>query len=140
VLEYFQDCPGLQIEMPENIDWQNEMGLQKQIAAIDVGIATLGDSEYHLAKSGIKAKQYMNSGVPVLSTNLPENSRFVKDGLNGFLCDLPEDYLKRLQQLKEMDDVEYNKICQAALASRADFDHARYWKAFLNLVQPTLQP
>jgi hypothetical protein len=37
-----------------------------------------------LSKSGIKAKQYMNNGVPVLSSNLPENNTVVIDGFNVF--------------------------------------------------------
>lgn len=82
--EYFNNTENIQIEIPTNIDWNNETSIQNMITTFDVGIATLIDSEIHKSKSGIKAKQYMNNGVPVLSTKLPENNTVIIDGKNGY--------------------------------------------------------
>lgn len=131
VERYFQDNSNIEIEMPVGIDWNDEVDIQKRIALFDVGIATLTNSEKQISKSGIKAKQYLNNGVPVLSTNLPENNVVVVDGENGYFCNTSSDFKKRLTQFYQMSEVDYLTFSKKARDSIRNFDHHKYFSDFV---------
>jgi len=114
-----------------DLNWHDEEEVQKTIATFDVGIATLMDHPLQLAKSGIKAKQYMNNGVPVLSTDLPENNRFVKHHYNGFLCNTIPEFRKRLKEFRKMDFEEYERFSENARTNAEEFG----LKSYMNLLQ-----
>lgn len=130
VKQYFEENPNIEIEVPRGINWHDEAGLQKRIAMLDIGIATLSNSEMQLSKSGIKAKQYLNNGVPVLSTNLPENNSVVNDGFNGFFCNTTNDFKERFIQFHEMTDADYLRFSENARESICHFDHYKYFADF----------
>lgn len=127
---FFRGNNNITIDMPENIDWNNERGIQHQIVQFDIGIATLINTPVHIAKSGIKAKQYMNNGVPVLSTNLPENNSVVVHGKNGYFCANPEEFKTRIHEFHAMDDTMYSSFSEHARASIKNFDHHQYFHDF----------
>lgn len=130
VKQYFQDNPNVEIEVPTGINWNDESGIQNRIAALDLGVATLSSSEMQLSKSGIKAKQYLNNGVPVLSTNLPENNSVVVDGVNGYFCNSSADFADRINQFGEMLEKEYLQFSRNARKSIVNFNHERYFTDF----------
>tara|TARA_B000000441_G_C21448084_1_gene180456 strand:- start:42 stop:554 length:513 start_codon:yes stop_codon:yes gene_type:complete len=134
IANYFSKYPHVQLEMPESIHWEDEVEVQKQILTFDVGIATLSESPVHQAKSGIKVKQYLNNGVPVISSNLRENNRIVQDGFNGFLCTSSEDFKEALTCFKNMDETEYTRFSGNARKSGQNFNHQRYFEALGNLI------
>ncbi len=131
--KYFSENGNIVLELPQLIDWKNEPELQQKIAGFDVGIATLTHTEIQLSKSGIKAKQYMNNGVPVLSTNLPENNSVVIDGFNGFLCNETKEFKERLIQFYQMSAGEYSIFSQNARESIENFDHHKYFADFTQI-------
>ncbi|MES2396659.1 MAG: glycosyltransferase [Bacteroidota bacterium] len=130
VKKYFQGNSNIEIEIPLGIDWNDEIDIQKRIVLFDIGIATLANSEMQLSKSGIKAKQYMNNGVPVLSTNLPENNTVVVDGFNGFFCTTTNDFKERLNQFFKITDTDYLQFSKNARESISNFDHNKYYVDF----------
>ena len=132
IKKYFYGNSNIEIEIPLGIDWNNEIEIQKRITSFDVGIATLTNSEMQLSKSGIKAKQYMNNGVPVLSTDLSENNTVVIDGVNGYFCTTTNDYKNRLNQFKNMTEAEYMQLSKNARKSITNFDHHKYFEIFEN--------
>lgn len=130
IKNYFLDNPNIEIELPLGIDWNDEVDIQKRIVLFDVGLATLTNSEMQLSKSGIKVKQYMNNGVPVLSTNLPENNTVVVDGVNGYFCTTTNDFKERINQFYKMRDTDYLQFCKNARGSISNFDHNKYFSDF----------
>ncbi len=133
--DYFSNNKWIQLEIPENIDWKNESRVQQNIATFDIGIATLVNSEMHLSKSGIKAKQYMNNGVPVLSTRLPENDTVVMDGKNGFFCSTPDEFRQRIVEFHDMSEEAYRNFSKNARETIQHFNHEKYlmaWKHLMN--------
>ncbi len=128
--QYFQENQYVELELPIGINWNDEAGLQHRIAALDIGIATLSNSEMQLSKSGIKAKQYLNNGVPVLSSNLPENNSVVVDGVNGYFCKSSADFAARINQFGEMSEKEYFLFSANARKSIVNFDHEKYFADF----------
>jgi glycosyltransferase involved in cell wall biosynthesis len=68
-------------------------------------------------KCGFKALQYMSLGIPALVSPVGVNSRIVDHGLNGFICDTPEEWetaietlLKNRESLGEMSKQTRKKI------------------------------
>ncbi len=124
--DYFKSFDNVLLEMPQDIDWRNEQDIQQRLSAFDIGIATLLDNEMHRSKSGFKAKQYMNNGVPVLSSDIPENNLFVVHGHNGFLCRTPSDFRQRIIEINEMSNDRYAKLSVNARQSIHNFNLTKY--------------
>lgn len=127
VLDYFKDHDNVNIEIPGKIDWYDEKGLQEMIKHFDVGIATLLNHPVQLSKSGIKAKQYMNNGIPVICNDLPENNHVVIDHYNGFVCNSVQEFTRRLIELKEMTDKKYWEFSKNAKDSSKNFNHLKWF-------------
>lgn len=109
--DYFQESKNIEVITPLNVNWRDEAFIQNRIATFDVGIATLKDNEMQRSKSGIKAKQYLNNGVPVLGTNLPENDWVIEEGKNGFFCSNSDDFLQQLKYFAALSEDEYDTTC-----------------------------
>ena len=130
IFRYFESNTNMEIEIPLDIDWNEEIAIQKRILTFDIGIATLTSKELQLSKSGIKAKQYLNNGIPVLSSNLPENNSVVIDGFNGYFCGNKKDYYDKLNLFYIMNNDEYVKFSVNARSSIGSFDHNKYFTYF----------
>lgn len=133
IMEYFKGNKNVEIEIPNPIDWQDELEIQNRIVSFDIGIATLLDNEIQKSKSGIKAKQYLNNGVPVLGTKLPENDWVIKDGYNGFFCEGYDDYRRRLIEFQEMDSELFYRFSKNARRSNREFDLHKYCLDFMKI-------
>ncbi len=127
---YFKDRFNIDIEIPRGIDWNDEKDIQYRIVSFDIGIATLINTEIQISKSGIKAKQYLNNGIPVLSTDLPENNNVVIDGVNGYFCMNSDDFKKRFNQFYNMKEIDYLRFSKKARESIYNFDHNKYFNSF----------
>jgi glycosyltransferase involved in cell wall biosynthesis len=119
---YFKHFPSIEVEMPFNIDWLDEVGIQQKIATFDIGIATLLDTEFARSKSAFKLKQCLNNGVPVLSSNIAENNLFLDHGKNGYLCDTLADFRQRIIEFNEMGEAEYRVFSDNARKAIHRFD------------------
>lgn len=130
LIEYFAEHSNIRISIPKEINWKDEKEIQKMIRKFDVGIATLLNHPIQLAKSGIKAKQYMNNGIPVICNDLPENKNVVINGFNGFICNSHFEFSEKLTQLRNMNDDEYWEYSVNARKSIAKFNHRKYFEDF----------
>jgi glycosyltransferase involved in cell wall biosynthesis len=79
-----------------------------------------------------KLKQYLNAGVPVLSTDLPENNRFVVHAVNGFLCNKAEDFRQRIIQFHEMDPEDYKVLSGNARTGISRFDLKNFCEGLIS--------
>lgn len=134
ITAFFSPHKNVELEIPTSIDWTDERYLQESIATFDVGIATLVDNELQRSKSGIKAKQYLNNGVPVLGTNLPENDWVIKDQQNGFHCASIEDFKRRMMGFHQMSAAEYACFSKNARSGIHEFDHKKYYESFVQIL------
>jgi glycosyltransferase involved in cell wall biosynthesis len=128
LIEFFEEHENIEVDILKNIDWRDEESIQKMIARFDVGIATLLEHPIQLAKSGIKAKQYMNNGIPVICNDLAENNNVVVDNFNGFICNTTLEFSERLAQLRNMSNDEYWDYSKNARKSIESFDHWKYFE------------
>lgn len=130
IQEYFRENENIQTETPEDIEWKNELAVQEQIVLFDIGIATLIDNEIQRSKSGIKAKQYLNNGIPVLATNLPENDWVVKPDINGFFCSNIQEFQQRIEEFHSMEEGQYLTFSGKARNSITAFNQQKYFVDF----------
>lgn len=127
---YFKGATHVKLVIPKDIDWKHETALQNKIKAFDVGVATLLNHPVQLAKSGIKAKQYMNNGVPVLCNDLPENNNIVINEHNGLICNSSAEFRQAIIRFREMHEDAYMKFSTNARLSAKNFNHYRYFENF----------
>ena len=134
---FFANNRNITLQIPRDIDWRNEVNIQYYISQFDVGVATLVDNEIQRSKSGIKAKQYLNNGIPVLGTQLPENDWVIKHGINGYFCKDSKDFSSRLTQFQKMPQKEFDSFSKNCRNSTGEFNHELYCSKFLSLSNQT---
>lgn len=133
--QYFQAFEDVFVEMPEDVDWQDETAIQEKIATFDIGIATLMDTEFSRSKSAFKLKQCLNNGVPVLSSNISENNLFIDQGKNGYVCDTADDFRKRIIEFQEMEEDDYKRFSENARNSIHRFDLKNFCENFMRVFE-----
>lgn len=79
---------------------------------LSVGIAPLGNFEFNLGKSGIKADEYSAIGIPTVASDFYQYREVIKDGETGFLIKGKKGWGDRLSLL--MNDRERRMAMGAA--------------------------
>lgn len=125
----------VQVEADFDIDWHNEQAIYACIASFDVGVSPLLDDDFNRAKSAFKLKQCLSCGVPVLASKTGENAVFLQEGVNGFFCETPADYLRHLCAIRLADEASYTAWSEAALRGTAAFDLKGYTHGLLQQLQ-----
>ena len=134
---YVKPYANISLDLPMNFDWFDENRIYEQIHSYDIGLAPLLNTEINRCKSAYKLKQYMSCGVPVLGTGIGENVFFLKDGVNGFVCNTPEDYAQRIHDVIDMSDEKYNALSKCARSTLDSFSMKNVSDEFYALLFPT---
>jgi glycosyltransferase involved in cell wall biosynthesis len=130
VRAYFKSNHKVQLEIPRNLDWLNEHSIYLQICSFDIGVSPLLNTEINRAKSAFKLKQYLSCGVPVLASRVGENTTFLKEGINGYFCDTPEEFLNSIYTIYQALPDVYSQLSQNALGTIPEFNLDNYWESF----------
>lgn len=75
---------------------ENEINI---INNFDIGIMPLNSDNFSLGKCGFKIIQYMSLGVPVIASNVGFNKEIIDNGINGFLVNNTEEWIKYFKLL-----------------------------------------
>jgi glycosyltransferase involved in cell wall biosynthesis len=70
------------------------------LQCLDAGIMPLEDTPWERGKCGYKLLQYMACGKPVIASSVGANVKIVEDGVNGFLAQGTDGWIKALRTLK----------------------------------------
>jgi len=89
-------------------EWSEDSEVS-EIQNFDVGIMPLPDKPFERGKCGYKLIQYMACGKPVVASSVGVNSRIVDHGLNGFLANTEEEWIKALSILYDNPELR-NKM------------------------------
>lgn len=133
---YYCGNPNIQLDIPDEIDWFDEDAIYKRIKQFDIGISPLMDTEINRCKSAYKLKQYFSCGVPVLGSSVGENSCFLVHGMNGFICNNPEEYYGEIRKVKAMRQEEYDALSSNAIRMVAQFDLDHSCRVLLSRYRP----
>ena len=131
ILIFFESKKNIQFEIPLILNWKNEKEIYTLISSFDVGISTLSNSEFDKGKSAFKLKQYLSCGIPVLSSNLGENSKFVNHGINGYLCENSADFYIYINHLKNLNNADYDLMCNNCKLNNDVFSMKTYCELFM---------
>ncbi|MGA2516677.1 MAG: glycosyltransferase [Thermodesulfobacteriota bacterium] len=71
----------------------------EDLISFDIGLMPLDDDLWSKGKCGLKIIQYLSVGVPVVCTPVGVNSDIVKDGENGFWATNHQEWVDRLSNL-----------------------------------------
>jgi len=83
-----------------------------QIQSFDIGIMPLPDNEWTRGKGGYKLLQYMAAGVPAVASPVEINKKIINNGVDGFLADSKDEWVKTLSSLIENEELR-KKMGQA---------------------------
>lgn len=91
--------PQLNLQKLVFLPWNSKEEIE-DLLKMDIGIMPLVDNDWTRGKCGFKAIQYMALGIPALVSPVGVNERIVDDGVNGFICKTPDDWVIKIQLLK----------------------------------------
>lgn len=82
----------------QGIGWSKEDEI-RELSSFDIGIMPLPNDEWSNGKCGLKGLQYMALEIPTIMSPVGVNSEIIKDGVNGYLAESPEDWVNKLTKL-----------------------------------------
>ena len=86
------------------IPWNSETEIM-DLLQFDIGIMPLPDDQWAMGKCGFKALQYMALELPAVASPVGVNSKIINHGVNGFLCNTPEEWEEAFRKLIEDSDL-----------------------------------
>lgn len=84
--------------------WSEETEVSS-IQRFDIGVMPLTDEPWEWGKCGYKLIQYMACGLPVIASPVGVNQKIVEHGINGFLAETPEKWVRALRSLRDNVDL-----------------------------------
>jgi glycosyltransferase involved in cell wall biosynthesis len=96
--------PDLNIQ---GIAWQKE-GEVEELNEFDIGIMPLMQTEWEKGKCGLKGLQYMALEIPTIVAPVGVNIDIIKDGENGMLANTQGEWINKLSQLIESEELRKN--------------------------------
>lgn len=73
----------------------------EDLRSFDIGIMPMPDNKWTRGKCGFKALLYMSLGIPVVCSSVGVNRQIIQDGVNGFLAESEDDWIRKLSLLIE---------------------------------------
>lgn len=87
--------------------WEKEKEIE-QLSEFDIGIMPLPDDKWSKGKCGFKAIQYMALEIPAIVSPVGMNAELVDDGVNGFVCDVEEEWFLAFETLIKNESLRKN--------------------------------
>jgi len=132
IKNYFKNKPHIKIEIPTNLDWENDAWIYSMIRDFDIGIAPMTNHLFNRSKSAFKAKQYLSTGVPTIACDVGDTNMYLKHGLNGFLVTEHFSYADAIKKISGMSDEDYFNLSTNSLNSRINYSMENYCLNLLN--------
>lgn len=110
--------PDLNLKKLKFKPWSTETEIS-DLAQFDIGIMPLPDDEWSKGKCGFKILQYMALSIPSVASPVGVNTKIIKDGMNGFLCNTSADWINKMEELikneslrKQLGDNGYKTVVE----------------------------
>ena len=131
---FFQGCSHLSLLMPQEIEWLDEHSVYASLCTFDLGVAPLLDTEFNRAKSAFKLKQYLSCGIPALASPVGENNRFVRHGVNGFVCHTADDFRDQFIAFRNLPEAPRQELSDQARSSFPSFSVMSYCETLVGFL------
>lgn len=115
-------------------NWSDESEINAAMCHWQLGLAPLNNTVVCRAKSAFKVKQYLNLGIPAVSTKVGENNVFIQDKVNGFLFDDPAQLSEVLHFYYTLSTEERSVYSKAAKRSSNQFQLGKIAQEWMNLI------
>ena len=101
------------------VEWslENEVHYLKQA---HIGIMPLDNDGFSQGKSAFKLIQYLAAGIPLVGSDIGENSRVIQEGKNGYLANTDSQWVEKIKLLHD------DKILREKLAVNSKKDAYEY--------------
>lgn len=131
-----ENLDTINLEIPRNINWGDEIEIAERLYKFDVGLSPMLPNEFNECKSAFKLKQYHSCGVPVLASPIGENIKYIEEGVNGFLCDTKDDWLKGILFYRNLSEEKYREVIAHCRESyiKSDYTINEVARAFLKSI------
>ena len=90
--------PELSLKSVDYLPWNIETEIP-DLMKMDIGVMPLLENQWSKGKCGFKVLQYLSLGIPALASPVGVNSKIVRQGENGFLCENEDDWYENLKKL-----------------------------------------
>ncbi|EAY26309.1 glycosyltransferase family 4 protein [Microscilla marina] len=97
-------APMLNLKSLVYVPWNKATEID-DLLHFNIGVMPLTNDQWAKGKCGFKALQYMALGVPPLVSPVGVNTRIVQDGVNGFVCDSPQEWQEALEKLLKSSEL-----------------------------------
>jgi glycosyltransferase involved in cell wall biosynthesis len=88
----------------QGMPWSSSTEVE-DLSYVDIGIMPLPDNEWEKGKCGMKGLQYMGLAIPAVMSPVGANNDIIDDGVNGYLPQTENEWIKRLSMLIEDADL-----------------------------------
>jgi len=92
--------PDFKLKSLEYLKWSKETEIE-DLSQIQIGVMPLEHDIWSEGKCGFKGLQYMSLGMATVMSPVGVNNTIIRDGVNGFLCDTPEEWKASIKMLLE---------------------------------------
>ncbi len=80
----------------ELIDWAEPATVPQLLSSFSIGVMPLVANAFNAGKCGLKILEYMTAGIPVIASDIGENTFIVQPPLHGFLASTHEEWKEQL--------------------------------------------
>lgn len=133
--QFFKGNTYIDLNIPNDINWQDEDSVYKRIKVFDIGVSPMINSEFNKAKSAFKIKQYLSCGVPILASPVGENLSFINDEKNGFLCKNKAEFKEKIETIKNMNNDEYQLLMKNTQVDLNIFSVQKFCDDFITWIK-----
>lgn len=101
VVNFDYQCEEIPLDV---VQWSKSNEIET-LLSFDIGIMPLPDNQWTKGKCGFKGLQYMALQIPTIMSPVGVNKDIIQDGENGFLAENESEWLQRLEQLIESENL-----------------------------------
>ena len=110
------------------------------LASAHIGIMPLpADDQFAVGKSAYKLIQYMAAGIPAIASPVGENKRVIREGINGFFADSPEEWQQAFCRLADNAGLRQEMGYRTRRIAEEEYSYAAYVGKFADFIKTALE-
>lgn len=127
-------------KLEDNVNYKgkvNQDGIINYMQKYDLLILPRGDNLQNKYGFSTKLSEYLISGIPILITDVSDNSLYIKDNINGFIVQ-PDDYIAFANKMKfiysNYDDYYFEISKNSMTTAVNNFSYHKYSDKLINFL------